>query len=254
MKNIFTLVLLTLSIAVATAQTKTITLSTSGRTIRGIDASSAFKVDVRQGSSSSAVVTVPQRIASNVILTIDSDGVVKVGLEGNNRLERGEELRLALVCPTLEEIDLSSAASVNVTSNFNQRKLSVEASSASRVGGTGIFTLSGETSVDCSSAAKVELNINSKSSIEAEASSASTISLNGSAEMLNADASSASTIRTSDLTVKKANAQASSSAKVYVKATETLYASTSAAGSVVYECPESGVTIKKGSGSSVKRK
>lgn len=233
MKNSITLIALMMSFTFATAQTKTITLQTAGKQINSINASNAFKVDVRQGTVSSAVMTVSDQFADDVVFSLDTDGELKIGMKRGVSINGNQTLQVEVVCPTFNDIDVSSAAVVEINSAFSIAKLEIDASSAARVICNANVTVKGECSIDASSAAKVEMK--------------------GSANHLDADASSAAKILCADFVAQTANAEASSAATIEVKATKTLNAEASSGAEIQYDCPQNGVKINTGISSSIKK-
>lgn len=241
MKHILTIVMTALLVVTANAQSKTINLKLNGRTVTGIDASSAFAVDVTRDNQSSAVAIIPNRYVDNFEYSIDSRGVLTIGFRNNTsiNLKAGDQLRLILTCPELNDIEassaskvninsayecrdlsieVSSAARVNVNANLTCRNLSIEGSSAAKVQGSGKLIVSGSSSIELSSASGADLNIESKGDISVEASSSGKATLKGSAASLSIDVSSGAKADCSDLNTQKVRrSEASSGGSITLK-------------------------------------
>lgn len=110
------------------------------------------------------------------------------------------------------------------------------------------------TSLDVSGASKVSAtNINSES-LKIEASGASKIEANGTAQILDIDASGASRINTDSLAAAKVNVDSSGACNISVSVSEELIADASGASKILYS-GDAAKVIKKDSGaSSVSRK
>lgn len=235
-------------------ETKTIKLNTNGQHIKAIDASSAFVVNIQKGSASSAVATVSSRFANDVILELKADGELKVGMHGNVNKKGSEILEVSVVCPTIEGIDCSSAAQVNVNSDFTVNNLSVNASSASSVDGSGKFTVNNGCTIEASSAATIQLDMNVEGNVDAECSSAARISISGRTSKLDVEASSAATVNCLGLIAKQVTVDGSGAATVRVYAQEKLNGEVSGAASLIYDSPEGGTFIKKDASASAKKR
>lgn len=234
MKHILTIAITALLVVAANAQSKTINLKLNGRTVTGIDASSAFAVDVTRDNKSSAVAIIPNRYVDDFKYNIDSRGVLTIGFRFNTSisLKNGEQLRLILTCPELNDIEASSASKININSEFECRDLSIEVSSAARVNvntnltcrdlsiesssaakvqGSGKLTISGSSSIELSSASGVDLNIESKGDLSVEASSGAKVILKGSAASISVDVSSGAKADCGNLDVQKTRRSETSS-------------------------------------------
>ena len=143
-----------------------------------------------------------------------------------------------------------SNADVTVTVPANGRIRALDASSAARI--TSDVTLTADKfSIDASSAARIDATV--KSTTCAVASSASKITLKGSAAECSIDMSSASKLSAAEFAVTDCSVDTSSAAKATVNCTGTLRAAASSGSSIRYtgDCKTS---ISKSSGGSVSRK
>ena len=94
--------------------------------------------------------------------------------------------------PTIDELDLSGASSLNATGSFKTDELDIETSGASSI--TGLEISGNELSLDCSGASTLNLKGDFKT-IEAEISGASEIVLNSNSTVFEGEFSGAATAK-----------------------------------------------------------
>lgn len=174
-----------------------------------IDASHAFKLDVRQGESYSVVI----RIDDNLLdyLVVEKQGnTLRIGLKPTLSL-RSHRAEAEVVMPELTGLELSGASRADITGFDSAAPLRIRLSGASQVDGD---IRTGDTHIDVSGASQVELV--------------------GSGADLTLDASGASIVDLSDFTVSDADVGVSGASKATVNATGTLDANASGASTVRY--------------------
>lgn len=202
-----------------------------------IDASTGIRIVYTQGKSTGVAQIATTPSAEPYLKVYVKDGELNAHYEnrGNNNI-KGPTI-ITVSSPDLQEVDLSSAARLQVNGDLNiSGKLSLDMSSASRATFNGISAKSLE--VDLSSSATVEIGSANLGKLDAEMSSASKLSVDkaiatniyletSSAAKINigyfngtgleADASSASNISVAGITTKKIYAEASSGGRVSLK-------------------------------------
>lgn len=148
-----------------------------GARITGLEIGSAFNVVIEQGSVAKAEFEVSEDWVDQFEIKLDN-GTLEVVKCNWGWWSRNPTLNLKLTCPTLEEVDVSGASSVEVRGNFSSSKLKVDVSGASDVKFIEPITVRGEVDVDVSGASVVRM-IGSAGRVDLEASGASRVNLAG---------------------------------------------------------------------------
>lgn len=192
MKKLF-LFALTLLLSVTFAFSKTSTINYKFDNIKGIDASSIYKVYVSKGNSNNIKVTYPSDLKEYISIT-NYNGVLKcrLNLPKNYNYKKNNnynEIIVELEMNTISSILLSGAASLYPSGNFTTNQLKVNVSGASKV--NELFIAGNTIEIDCSGAS----NFNQKGNFEncdIEISGATKVSLEGNMNFISGDISGAS--------------------------------------------------------------
>jgi hypothetical protein len=180
-----------------------------------LDVTSAIKVSLTQGKENSIVIRAEEDVIDYVTFRINRDNELEIFIDQTffDKVRRGfkgvGEVEVDLTFTTLKEINASAASYVESTETLQLNRLSIEATSAS----------------------KVVLDLNA-GEVDAEATSAATIILKGKADSFDAEASSAAQIKASDFIVSRAELEASSAGKIKVRVNGVAEAEASSAGNI----------------------
>ena len=200
-----------------------------------IEASQAIKVIFVQGPNE-GVASISTTPSAEKYLKVEvKDNILKAyyaNTDGNKDVKITGPSIIRVSSPTLNEVDLSSAANVTIegdlklngnleidlssassfkAGNITCTKLDVDFSSSASA---YIASLTGDIDADMSSASSIEF-ANVKGNLDAEASSAASITIDGiTPSAIKAEASSAATIKIAGISGGNINASASSGAKI----------------------------------------
>lgn len=201
-----------------------------------IDAATGIRVIYSQGkyTGTAQIATTPSAEKYLKVYVKDGTLVARYENKGNNNI-KGPSI-VTVSSTNLSEVDLSSAARLQVNGNLDISSLEIDMSSASKATFNDITAK--EIEIDLSSSANVEIGTANVDKLDAELSSASRLEVSkavatnlfletsSAAKILvgyfngtgiEADASSGSNISVSDMTATKAYAEASSGSKVTLK-------------------------------------
>jgi len=187
----------------------------------------AIKVYLKEGSTESAKIEV-KGIDLDEVLTETSGSKLRIHLERGNH--RNVDVKIWLTYVNLEEIDISSAASVQTESVLRADNLKVEASSA----GDG----------------KLEVDVNE---LRVEVSSAADLVISGKAGTQDVSVSSSGSYYAYDLKCEESEVSASSAGSAKVTASKKIDASASSAGSIRYRGNPEKVYVSSSSGGSARK-
>lgn len=245
-KSLFFILLLCTVVCTAKAQEIRTVTRYEGMRISGVEAGSAFHIEIRQGEKTGLTLTVPARLESQLVTELKNDGKVEFGFRGNVNLRTGEKCNAVIVCTTLEEIDLSGACVLTGTGDFSGSKLEIDLSGASRATIEGKIQLSGKLEADLQGSAQLKAAI-WPTEADIEVSGAAQMTLTGNTGMSKLECSGASKVDLSDFVVRVMDIDISGASKVDVNATELVSGEISGAAKVNYVgTPETKVRISGG--------
>jgi Putative auto-transporter adhesin, head GIN domain len=179
-----------------------------------LEMSSAFVIDVKQGSSFKVLVDAERsediddlevRVSGGILIVKYRDG--KAWRWSNNR----KRVSFTIVMPTLRQVDFSGATKSKI-SGFNDLE---------------------DVTLKFSGAANSEININADK-VNLDCSGASRIKLNGKTSKFNFDVSGASNVDGFNLTARDVDAELSGASSVKISASKTLNVEASGASSLRY--------------------
>ena len=174
-----------------------------------VEASRAFKVDIRQGESFSVVVRIDDNLLDYLILE-KQGSTLRIGLKPNLSL-RKHTAEAEITMPELTGLELSGACQGKITGFASGGALRMKVSGASQMRG----------------------DIEARDA-RFDVSGASQMTLSGSGADLTLDASGASIIDLSDFSVVDADVEVSGASKATVSASGRLDVNASGASSVTY--------------------
>ena len=145
----------------------------------------------------------------------------------------------------------NSKRKVQVTIYYTEDLSSIESTSGAYITSDDIMD-SDRLSVEASSGSKIDIEVDTER-LSSEVSSGASIVIDGSADKAAVDVSSGSSFRGMDLTVEDADLDASSGASIKIGVTGDLKADASSGGSIKYDGDPSSTSIEKSSGGSVKK-
>jgi hypothetical protein len=213
MKKILFLTVLLASLVACRHITGSGNIVTDNRTtsdFTGISVAGAFEVEVNKGPATEVRVEADDNLI-RYIKTDVSGNELRIRLENNYGVSDAH-LKVYVTTPLL---------------------LSIKASSASDVTVNGIMTSKEKLRFQASSAAVITADIDAPE-VEASASSAATLKLNGRTMIYTANSSSGADIRTSGLLSEKTKVTSSSGASAYVHASVNLEAHASSGATIYY--------------------
>lgn len=216
-----------------------------------IKASRGIHVVMNESEGEKIVINADDNIMPYVVVRKEGNSL-RIGIDEN--INSINNVNVQVVLPknqNINELHITSAASIKINPTIKSRSLSIyaasagniniakadvdffdaDASSAAKISGT---VKSNDCYVDASSAADIDLTILAVQ-CDSKASSAAKITLNGETASFEGDASSAAKIIAKGLSVRAmADASASSGAKISVNALKKLEAKASSGGVVAY--------------------
>lgn len=193
-------------------------------------------------------ITADEEVLEHVAIVRDG-GRVKVSYEPAISVRSDIETVVAIpLSAALRELDVRSAARVTSGGRLLVSTMEVECSSAAEV---DLDIDSQRISLDISSAARFTGNVVVEN-IEVELGSAARCDISGSAGLCEVESNSAANFRGYELVCRKVNAEASSSGSVEISVTEELHAEASSGGSVRYKGSPSITRRNQSSGGSVR--
>ncbi|WP_439555263.1 head GIN domain-containing protein [Dyadobacter sp.] len=190
---------------------------------------SAFKIDVKQGSSYNVVATGREEDLQDIEANI-SGGELKLGYKGNGWNKNRKTVNVSITMLNLQGVDFSGASNAQVARFSGVKNMEIEVSGASKVN----MELT---------AAKVTMDL----------SGASSLTLNGNCDILDGEVSGASSFRGSNFQTKEVNIDASGASSAAVFASNAIHAEASGASSVRYSGGAKDIHSSTSGASSVKR-
>lgn len=158
-----------------------------------IIAHSIYSIEVTQGNSNKVTIEYDEKYQDKLVINY-TKGRLELAVEESkikglwNNTKGTNKIKVYMQMPTIEEIELSGAASLKANGKFKTDELEIELSGATAVSG---LQISGdELSIDCTGAAKLTM-AGDWETIEADCSGASNISINADADSFEGDFSGA---------------------------------------------------------------
>lgn len=175
----------------------------------GIKVSGAINVFVRQGETHSLKITADANLLPLIKTSVSGD---VLNISTKRAISKYEKLNVYIIMPSLEEIDISGASSLNSEGVLKADELDIEASGASDL----------NLNIDCE-----ELDL--------DVSGACDVNLSGRAAKAEMEASGASDIKAYSLKLGEAVVDASGSSDVNITVENKIVASASGASSINYK-------------------
>ena len=190
-KILFTLALLHI-VTLSFCTTGTITKNYNFKTVKSIDASSIYEIEIVQGNQEGVTIICDEAYEEYIDIRYHM-GELTLAMKPNIRMVKKDNagIKVYLQMPTIEEIDLSGASKLKATGSFETRELDIELSGATSL--TGLEVSGNELSIDCSGASKLNMSGNF-TKIDTEASGASSVVLNCNSKEFDIEVSGASNV------------------------------------------------------------
>jgi hypothetical protein len=196
------------------------------RSFSEVSISEAIKVELVKGSSEKAEIEVSGTDAENVLTEVSGDRL-KIHMASGNW--KNVNAFVKLTYRNLEEIDVSSAASVSTESTISSERMEMGVSSAGKA--DLIFKVG-----------QMEVDVSSAGNFKAE----------GDVDEIEVDVSSAGSMSAYDLECKSADLSASSAGSIKITVTDQINARASSGGSIRYKGKPEKERVSNSSGGSVK--
>jgi len=190
---------------------------------------SAFKIDVKQGSTFSITATGRAEDLDDLEPSVKG-GTFHLGYKNKGWNRNRKTVEVSVTMPALEGVDFSGASKANVASFSGVKSMEIEVSGASQV---TMSLKSPKVSVDLSGA--------------------SSLTLSGEGDVLTGDVSGASSLKGRDFSAKTVNIDASGASSAAVLASNTVNADASGASSIRYSGSAKDIHSSTSGASSVKR-
>ena len=216
-----------LAVTFAAVAQDTRNFSVSG--FKQLSIGSAFKIEVKQGSSYSVSTSGRKEDLEDIQATV-KDGRLKLGYNKDNWNKNRKTVTVNITMPALDGVDFSGACTAHVGNFTGVRNMGIDVSGASSV--TMSF-----------SASKVSFDL----------SGASNLTLTGSCETLLGDVSGASSFKGREFSSKDVTIDASGASSAYVMASNVVNAEASGASSVRYSGSVKDIHSSTSGASSVRR-
>lgn len=161
--------------------------------IRSIDAGSIYQIEVTEGSKKGVTIVCDAEYEEHLDVKYFQGELILAMKPNVKMLNNKEGIKVFLQMPTIEDIELSGAATLTATGTFKTRELDIDLSGATSVKGLQIS--GSELSIECSGASNLTITGNFSSSIDADISGASKLNLTGNSRDLEIEASGASNVQ-----------------------------------------------------------
>ncbi|WP_437917969.1 head GIN domain-containing protein [Sphingobacterium sp. LRF_L2] len=151
----------------------------------------------------------------------------------------------------LSDVEVSSSASLRIEDPIKTSEIDIDVNSSGKLFASNITAE--KVDLEITSSGRFDARINANF-LEVEASSSGKLNLLGQANRAIVDISSSANVNMTDMRIKTANVDASSSAKVTINVSEELNADVSSSGKVYYVVKPKKLKIDKSSGGQVEQK
>ena len=193
MKKSFILLAILQIVTLSLFANSTITKKYDFGTIKSIDASSIYEIEVTEGHQKGVTIVCDSAYEGHLEVKYFQGELILAMKPNVQMINNKEGIKVYLQMPTIEDIELSGAAKLTASGTFKTRELDIDLSGATSVKGLQIS--GSELSIDCSGASNISITGNFSSSIEADVSGASKVTITGNSRDLEIEASGASNIQ-----------------------------------------------------------
>lgn len=158
-------------------------------TIKSIDASSIYEIEVTAGHEKGVTIVYDSTLEKCIEVKCMNGELI---LAMNSKVNNSKGIKVYLQMPTIEYLDLSGAAKLTTSGVFKTNRLNIDLSGATSV--KGLHISGSELSIDCSGASSLSISGDFSRSIEADVSGASKVIITGNSGDLDVEASGASNV------------------------------------------------------------
>ena len=192
MKKSFILLAILQFVTLSLFANNTITKRYDFGTIKSIDASSIYEIEVTEGTEKGVTIVCDAAYEGRLDVKY-FQGELILAMKTNVQMINKGGIKVYLQMPTIEDIELSGAAKLTASGTFKTRELDIDLSGATSLKGLNIN--GSELSIDCSGASNLTITGDFSSSIDAEVSGASKVTINGNSRDLEIEVSGASNVQ-----------------------------------------------------------
>ena len=161
-------------------------------TIKSIDASSIYEIEVTEGHEKGVTIVYDSTFERCLEVKCLNGELILAMNSKVKKVNNSKGIKVYLQMPTIEHIDLSGAAKLTTSGVFKTNKLNIYLSGATSV--KGLHISGSELSIDCSGSSSLSISGDFSRSIEADVSGASKVTITGNSGDLDVEASGASNI------------------------------------------------------------
>ena len=205
-----------------------------GQKITGIDASSCWYIEITEGAGTQATISFPARFEKNVVFELNSDGTLKLGINGEAKMQKDEKFTAVVVCSALHRVELSGACKLNWNGKFTADKMDIDLSGASQVAINGGLMATTLLKVELSGASKLSALAES-GQVDIDLSGASSLTLKGKAGSGKVEVSGAAKGEMGEFVMQKAMVDLSGASKANMNASELIEGEISGASKLSYQ-------------------
>lgn len=196
------------------------------RSFTSIEVSNAIDVVIEQSDKTTVIVEADDNIQNSIITKVEN-GVLEISSDYNSYVNVKSK-KVIVKMPIIDELQASSAASIQSSNTLKGQKIHLRSSSAATIDIKAAYD-----------------------NISARSSSASAITIKGMSLTLDATASSASTIKANELLTNDVTAKSSSASSIYTHPIVSLKARASSGSEIKYNIKPHSIERKASSGASI---
>lgn len=215
----------------------------------GIDASYAFEITVKKGSTEALTIEANDDVMPYVRSEV-KNGILYLYLEKDiPNSVRNKTVNATVIMKDLEKVSLSGACKIKANDLFTPKTFNASCSGASSI---AINVNTGKLSIKASGTSELQINASVTDDTKMNLSGSSNVDLIGSAKSLSLDMSGSSNFKAGDFITETSTIKSSGSSKVLVNVTKTLNISSSGSSAVDYKGSPS-VSVNSSGSSKVKK-
>ena len=196
----------------------------SVESFNGIKISRFLNAKVVKGDEYSVKISVPERYADSVSVSIDAENNLRVRLQREDAkkpMKRSEKFEVEITCPAFDRVFAEDGSGIEVMPGFAFENVELNAHALAAISIKEWVKVENSCKIDARDLSKVQLNVETEN-LEVKSGSLSSVTLVGTVANLNASASDMSKINSRKLTAKIVHAKAGDMSEIFVHADEKL--------------------------------
>lgn len=233
-KIVFLVLVICASYAMSRAQEQITFTRFEGQKITGLNVDGAWEIELTQGKNTKAVFSLPRRYESQLVVSIDQHGKLKIGFSGEVRFKAGEKCVVEVICPSMNKIELGGVCRLKGMGEFVTDYLKFDLAGAAQVQFPEKLTITDKVKIETSGAAKIFAYM-MVPDIDIEVSGAASLTLKGNADSGKIELSGAAKVDMGDFEVQQINMNVSGAGKLKLNVSERIEGDISGAGKVAYQ-------------------